>query len=104
VKGLTLMVRRVIAAGFLCVVASIATAATAQHTPDDPVQLKATIIKLQKALLAKERENGLLRATVAELQDAALEAAIDTMDPEVKKALGRPEPKATPAETPPPKR
>jgi hypothetical protein len=75
-----------------------------QKSADDPAQLKATIIKLQKALLAKERENGLLRATVAELQDAALEAAIDTMDPEVKKALGRPEPKATPAETPPPKR
>jgi hypothetical protein len=60
---------------------------------DDPAQLKAMIVKLQKAVLALKRENGILQATVAELQDAALEAAIDTLPPDVKKALGRSEQK-----------
>jgi hypothetical protein len=99
-----------LALGILIALAVCGTA-HAQQTPtdavvahDDTAQLKATIIKLQKAVLALRKENGMLQATVAELQDAALEAAIDTMDPEVKKALGRPEPKATPAETSPPKR
>jgi hypothetical protein len=83
----------------LVVVLALSVSAAAHEPPkpvDDPVQLKATIVKLQKALIAKERENGLLRATIAELQDTALEAAIDAMDPEVKKALGRPDMKATP--------
>lgn len=68
---------------------------------EDAAQLKAMIVKLQRALLEKEREAGILRATVAELQMSALDAAIETMGPDVKKALGRPEQK--PVEKPVPK-
>lgn len=75
--------------------------AEASTATEDPAQLKATIVKLQKAVLALRRENGMLQATVAELQDAALEAAIDTLPADVKKALGRPDPKSVTPQTPP---
>lgn len=75
-------------------------AAEAVAAMDDPAQLKATIVKLQKAVLALRKENGMLQATVAELQDAALEAAIDTLPADVKKALGRADKPVTP-QTPP---
>lgn len=62
----------------------------AQETPkpDDPVQLKATIIKLQAQVLERDRELGTLKAQIAELQLAALSAAVKTMDPAVQTALG----------------
>jgi hypothetical protein len=86
------------------VISAVAAAQEAKKPADDPAQLKATIVKLQQAVLQRDKEIGTLRAAVAELQMAALEAAIDTLDPEVKKALGRPEPKATtPTDKAPPK-
>lgn len=56
--------------------------------PDDPVQLKATIVKLQAQVLERDREIGTLRVQVAELQIAALGAAVKAMDPAVQTALG----------------
>jgi hypothetical protein len=94
------MLMRMSVAIFILLMAGHATAQPAVTKPpdavvaqDDTAQLKATIVKLQKAVLALRKENGILQATVAELQEAALEAAIETFPPEVKKALGRPEPK-----------
>jgi hypothetical protein len=67
---------------------SLSYAQDAPKPADDPVQLKATIVKLQQAVLERDRELGTLRAQLAEMQLAALGAAVKTMDPAVQTALG----------------
>lgn len=73
----------------------------AAPSADDPVQMKATLIKLQVQVLERDREIGSLRAQVAELQLNALGAAVQNMDPAVKKALGLSDQKSAP-QTPKP--
>ena len=86
----------------LCMASAVSVAQHAAPAADDPTVLKATIIKLQQAVLERDREIASLRGVVAELQMAALKAAIDTMDPAVKKVLmGRDDQKPVPPQTPP---
>ena len=76
----------------VCVVAALCALSdvSAQNAskPDDPVQMKATIVRLQAQVLERDRELGTLRAQIAELQLAALGAAVKSMDPAVQTALG----------------
>jgi signal transduction histidine kinase len=66
---------------------------------NDQAQMRATIVQLQQAVLARDKEIATLRGVVADLQMAILESAVDRLDPDTKKAL-RPEQKPAP-QTPP---
>lgn len=66
---------------------------------DDLAQMKATVVKLQQAVLERDKRIATLQGVVADLQMAILESAVDRMDPETKKAL-QPEQKPAP-QTPP---
>ncbi len=87
---------------FVWLAYAVALARQAAPAADDSAVLKATIIKLQQAVLERDKEIASLRGAVAELQMAALRAAIDTMDPAVRKVLlGRDDQKPVPPQTPP---
>jgi hypothetical protein len=93
----------IIACGIWLVAVPCALYGQEEAKPSDIVQLKATIVRLQAQVLEQARENATLRGQVAELQLAALRAAIATMDPAVRKELGldKPEQKPVTPQTPP---
>lgn len=75
----------------------------APQKADDQAQMKATIIKLQQAILTRDKENAALRGVVADLQLALLEHAVGRLDAGTKKALAEPAQKPVTPQTPPPK-